>query len=768
MATLSILTGKCGCLREGTDHGFESTSSLYYCKDFSASYLFGISVRAENRSLSMALEGSMISSRNRFDVTAKVRKGKKHDYPWPDDIDPNITTGHLTFLSHFKPLTEKPKPVTLPFEKPLVDLEKKITEVRRMANETGLDFSDQIGALESKYKQALRELYTHLTPIQRLTIARHPNRPTVLDYILAITDKWVELHGDRAGYDDPAIVTGVGSMDGKTYMFIGHQKGRNTKENIARNFAMPTPHGYRKALRMMKYADHHGFPIITFVDTPGAFADLKSEELGQGEAIAHNLRTMFGLKVPVVTVVTGEGGSGGALAIACANKLFMLENSAFYVARFTFYGYSSLVFLMVCVFLKSLVATFLGPVLKHVLQYCGNLPKLLLSFKLMQAAERLRITAQEHYRLKIADGIIPEPLGGAHNDPLWTSQQIKLAITKAIQELASMDKKELLNHRRLKYRSIGGFQEGIPVDPEKRLNMKPSDNNMPKTADIESELESLKKVIEDGRSNPATIQAIEKLKQDVNMEINRVFISMGLQERLALIKSELSKVTNLHDHPPNRNLKEDIDEIMQEFKKNFSRPGAYLGLKYKLGKLKLVSRLIEIKEKGEKLMAEINQKVHPEIKEKMDLLKNAQEKLVRGDSTSKDLIEEVERAKKDLEEVLRSANLNIVGVTKRKVATSSADIRKKIGDLNEEIGQEIGKVINEAGLGGKLRELKVEIAKGSSAKDVEKLKAEIKEGILAASDVTALKEKVDNLREELSSLTGSVTEGRVGAKNGGW
>ncbi|KAG6725353.1 hypothetical protein I3842_02G029000 [Carya illinoinensis] len=733
MATLSILTGKCGSLREGTDHGFESTSSLYYCKDFSASYLFGISVRAENRSLSMALEGSMISSRNRFDVTAKVRKGKKHDYPWPDDIDPNITTGHLTFLSHFKPLTEKPKPVTLPFEKPLVDLEKKITEVRRMANETGLDFSDQIGALESKYKQALRELYTHLTPIQRLTIARHPNRPTVLDYILAITDKWVELHGDRAGYDDPAIVTGVGSMDGKTYMFIGHQKGRNTKENIAHNFAMPTPHGYRKALRMMKYADHHGFPIITFVDTPGAFADLKSEELGQGEAIAHNLRTMFGLKVPVVTVVTGEGGSGGALAIACANKLFMLENSAFYVAS------------------PEACAALLW-------KSSQAAPK---------AAERLRITAQEHYRLKIADGIIPEPLGGAHNDPLWTSQQIKLAITKAIQELASMDKKELLNHRRLKYRSIGGFQEGIPVDPEKRLNMKPSDNNMPKTADIESELESLKKVIEDGRSNPATIQAIEKLKQDVNMEINRVFISMGLQERLALIKSELSKVTNLHDHPPNCNLKEDIDEIMQEFKKNFSRPGAYLGLKYKLGKLKMVSRLIEIKEKGEKLMAEINQKVHPEIKEKMDLLKNAQEKLVRGDSTSKDLIEEVERAKKDLEEVLRSANLNIVGVTKRKVATSSADIRKKIGDLNEEIGQEIGKVINEAGLGGKLRELKVEIAKGSSAKDVEKLKAEIKEGILAASDVTALKEKVDNLRE-LSSLTGSVTEGRVGAKNGGW
>lgn len=248
-------------------------------------------------------------------IGAKLRKVKKHEYPWPENPDLNVKGGILSHLSPFKPLKEKPKPVTLEFEKPLLDLQKKIVDVRKMANETGLDFTDQISSLETKYEQALRDLYLHLTPIQRVNIARHPNRPTFLDHVFNITEKFVELHGDRGGYDDPAIVTGLGTIDGRSYMFIGHQKGRNTKENIARNFGMPTPHGYRKALRMMYYADHHGFPIVTFIDTPGAYADLKSEELGQGEAIAHNLRTMFGLKVPIVSIVIGEGGSGGALAI---------------------------------------------------------------------------------------------------------------------------------------------------------------------------------------------------------------------------------------------------------------------------------------------------------------------------------------------------------------------------------------------------------------------------------------------------------------------
>ncbi|KAK4418657.1 Acetyl-coenzyme A carboxylase carboxyl transferase subunit alpha, chloroplastic [Sesamum alatum] len=419
MTTLSLISGNCGRGRgEDSSSGYGWTSRL--ANELLASDTNGRLFRNLNGIWLKDLEGSRKRNGNGFRVSARVRKGKKHDYPWPDDINPD-SKAPLTYLSNFKPLKEKPKPVTLAFEKPLVDLEQKIIEVHRMADDTGLDFTDQINALELKYQQALKDLYTHLTPIQRLNIARHPNRPTVLDHILNITEKWVELHGDRAGYDDPAIVTGIGSIEGRSYMFIGHQKGRNTKENIMRNFAMPTPHGYRKALRMMKYADHHGFPIVTFVDTPGAFADLKSEELGQGEAIAHNLRAMFGLKVPVITIVTGEGGSGGALAIACANKLLMLENSAFYVAS------------------PEACAAILWKSSKAA-------PK---------AAEKLKITAQEHYKRRIADGIIPEPLGGAHADPVWTSLQIKDAILRQMEELTRMNAEELIRHRMLKFRMIG-------------------------------------------------------------------------------------------------------------------------------------------------------------------------------------------------------------------------------------------------------------------------------------------------------------------------
>ncbi|KAK9273652.1 hypothetical protein L1049_018462 [Liquidambar formosana] len=736
MTTLSLIAGNCGRGRGSDARSFEFGSHMYFGKEFFASDLLRSSLNRVNGVWLKDLEGYRIRSRNRFRVIAKVKKGKKHDYPWPDDIDPNISSGHLTYLSYFKPLAEKPKPVTLAFEKPLIDLEKKIIEVRRMADETGLDFSDQISSLENKYQQALKDLYTHLTPIQRLNIARHPNRPTVLDHIINITEKWVELHGDRAGYDDPAIVTGIGSIDGKSYMFIGHQKGRNTKENIARNFAMPTPHGYRKALRMMKYADHHGFPIVTFIDTPGAFADLKSEELGQGEAIAHNLRTMFGLKVPIVSVVTGEGGSGGALAIGCANKLFMLENSAFYVASPE---------ACAAILWKSSQAA----------------PK---------AAEKLRITAQEHYRLRIADGIIPEPLGGAHADPIWTSQQIKIAITQAMQELTKMSTEELLHHRMLKFRSIGGFQEGNPVDPERKRNMKPSDINTPKSDDLESELETLKKKILEakGQADPITSQAIEELKQDVDEEITNAFISMGLQEKLESLKLELSKAPN---HPPNQPLngalKEKADKIMQEFKHNLLQPGAYLGLKHKLQKLNMVGRLTQLKERSEKLKMEINQKVSAEVKAKIELLKNAQEKLSKGDPFDKNLVEEVESAKKELKEVLKSANLEIVGMAKRKTAPPP-DLEEQVAKVNKEIGKEIERVINVTGLGRKIDELKEEIAKGSSAGKIEKMEAEIKEGIVAALDSTALKEKVNNLGAELASPAETITEGKIAADNGRW
>ncbi|GMI99035.1 acetyl Co-enzyme a carboxylase carboxyltransferase alpha subunit [Hibiscus trionum] len=734
MATISLVAGSCGRGRGVEDGRFEFRTNSYFGKDFLASELLSSSFRRAVWYRSKGLKGSGNENGRRFSVVAKIKKGKKHDYPWPDNIDPDIKDGYLTYLSHFKPLDEKPKPVTLPFEKPLVDLEKKIIEVCRMADETGLDFTDQIGALENKYQQALKDLYTHLTPIQRLSIARHPNRPTALDHILNITEKWVELHGDRAGYDDPAMVTGIGTMDGKSYMFIGQQKGRNTKENIFRNFAMPTPHGYRKALRMMKYADHHGLPIITLVDTPGAYADLKSEELGQGEAIAHNLRAMFGLKVPIVTVVVGEGGSGGALAIACPNKLLMLENSVLYVAS------------------PEACAAILWKSSKAA-------PK---------AAEKLRITAQEHYRRKIADGIIPEPLGGAHADPVWTSQQIRLAITEAMDELTKMDTEELLRHRMLKFRSIGGFQEGKPVEPERKRNMKPSDATMLNAADIESDLEKLKKNILEAEvpSDPITEQAIEKLKQDVDKEVTRAFISMGLQEKLESLKLELSRTTG--NQTLNHNLKVKADKLMQEFKQNLSRPGAYLGLKQKLEKLSMVSRLIELKEKGAKLKTEINQKIPPEIKAKLEQLENAQANLSKGDPLDKDLVAEAVKAKKELIEVLKSANLEIVGVVKRKVANAAPELQEKIVSVKKEIDGEIERVINVAGLHGKIEELKAEMAKDSSSPKVEQLQTEIKEGIRASLDDTALKHKVENLRREFASSLEADIDDKVTAENGRW
>ncbi|KAL7233349.1 hypothetical protein ACSBR1_017052 [Camellia fascicularis] len=735
MTTVSLIAGNGVRGRGGEDLGSLFWSHLHFGNEFLASDSPISLFRNLNGIWWRDLGGSRIRRGCKFCVVAKVRKGKKHDYPWPDDIDPN-TSAPLTYLSYFKPMSEKPKPVTLAFEKPLVDLEKKIIEVRRMADETGLDFSDQISALENKYQQALKDLYMHLTPIQRLNIARHPNRPTVLDHIFNITEKWVELHGDRAGYDDPAIVTGIGSMDGKSYVFIGHQKGRNTKENIARNFAMPTPQGYRKALRMMKYADHHGIPIITFVDTPGAFADLKSEELGQGEAIAHNLRTMFGLKVPIVTVVTGEGGSGGALAIACANKLLMLENAAFYVASPE---------ACAAILWKSSQAA----------------PK---------AAEKLKITAQEHYRLRIADGIIPEPLGGAHADPVWASQQIKHTITQAMEELTKMDKEELLRHRMLKFRSIGvgGFQEGMPVDPKRKRSMKPSDINTT-TDDIVSDLENLKKKILEakGPSDPITIQTIEKLKQDLDQELYKAFISMGLQDKIEALKLELSKAPDHPtNHPLNRDLKEKADKIMLEFKQNLSRPGAYLGLKQKLEKLNMVSRLIDMKEKSEKLKEEINQRIPADIKAKKELLKKARERLSKGDPLDSELAEEVEKAKKELEEVLKSADLEIVGVIGRKGVFALPDLKENAVKVNEEISKEIERAVNETGLSRKIEMLREEAAKGSSSEKVKKLEAEIKEGIVSAMEVVALKEKVENLRAELESSTKAVTGGKVGADNG--
>jgi len=333
-----------------------------------------------------------------------------------------------TFLARFGPVRDKAmQPTTLDFEKPLLELDKRIKEVRKVAEENGVDVSQQIVELETRARQLRKETYSRLTPTQRLSVARHPNRPTCLDIILNITDKFVELHGDRAGLDDPAIVCGIGSMDGIPFLFIGHQKGRNTKENIRRNFGMPQPNGYRKALRFMRHADKFGIPIITLVDTPGAYAGKSAEELGQGEAIAVNLREMFGFRVPIISLVIGEGGSGGALAIGCANRNLIMENAVYYVASPE---------ACAAILWKSRAAA-------------GT------------ATEALRITAPELIRFGVMDDVVPEPLGGAHSDPASAFPHVKATLLATYAQYAGMSGEEIMLDRYAKFRKLGMFEEFV-------------------------------------------------------------------------------------------------------------------------------------------------------------------------------------------------------------------------------------------------------------------------------------------------------------------
>ena len=228
--------------------------------------------------------------------------------------------------------TSTRRPILLDFEKPLAELEARITQIRELAEENDVDVSGEIRQLESRAMQLRQEIFSSLTPAQRLQVARHPRRPSTLDYIQSITDEWIELHGDRGGADDPALVGGIGRLNGQPVVFLGHQKGRDTKDNVARNFGMASPGGYRKAMRLMEHADRFGMPIISFIDTPGAYPGPEGERLGQGEAIAYNLREMFRLEVPIICTVIGEGGSGGALGIGVAERLLMFEHSVYYVA----------------------------------------------------------------------------------------------------------------------------------------------------------------------------------------------------------------------------------------------------------------------------------------------------------------------------------------------------------------------------------------------------------------------------------------------------
>ncbi|NEP02170.1 MAG: acetyl-CoA carboxylase carboxyltransferase subunit alpha [Symploca sp. SIO2E9] len=313
----------------------------------------------------------------------------------------------------------------LDFEKPLVDLEKRINQIRQLAEENEVDVSDQIRQLEARAGQLRQEIFSSLSPAQRLQLARHPRRPSTLDYIQAISDQWFELHGDRCGYDDPALVGGMGRLEGHPVVMLGHQKGRDTKDNVARNFGMASPGGYRKAMRLMEHANRFGLPILTFIDTPGAWAGVKAEELGQGEAIAYNLREMFRLDVPIICTVIGEGGSGGALGIGVGDRLLMLEHAVYTVAT------------------PEACAAILWKD----------------SSKAPQAASALKITSWDLQELGIVDQILTEPLGGAHSEPLAAASILKQALVQNLEMLTQMNPGERRELRYQKFRSIGVFTE---------------------------------------------------------------------------------------------------------------------------------------------------------------------------------------------------------------------------------------------------------------------------------------------------------------------
>jgi acetyl-CoA carboxylase carboxyl transferase subunit alpha len=322
------------------------------------------------------------------------------------------------------PVTEK-KPFLLEFEKPLAELQQRIDRIRELAEENNVDVSSQIRQLETKYVQLRDEIFSSLTPAQRLQLARHPRRPSTLDYIQAICDEWIELHGDRGGKDDPALVGGVGRLADMPVVLLGHQKGRDTKDNVLRNFGMAAPAGYRKAMRLMEHAHRFGMPIITFIDTPGAYPGIEGEELGQGEAIAYNLREMFRLDVPIICTVIGEGGSGGALGIGVGDRLMMFEHSVYTVAS------------------PEACAAILWKD----------------ASKASQAAEALKITAKDLKQLGILDNILPEPLGGAHADSVRAASILKDAILRNLTELKSLRPEQLRALRYQKFRQMGMFVE---------------------------------------------------------------------------------------------------------------------------------------------------------------------------------------------------------------------------------------------------------------------------------------------------------------------
>lgn len=312
----------------------------------------------------------------------------------------------------------------LDFEKPISELESKLTDMKELAKTSDVDVSDAVNQLEKKILKLKKETFSNLTRWQRVQLSRHPDRPYTLDYIYEITNDFIELHGDRTVKDDKAMVGGFGTIGSETVMFIGQQKGRSTKQRQMRNFGMANPEGYRKALRLMKMAEKFNKPIVTLIDTPGAFPGLEAEERGQGEAIARNLKEMTMLKVPVICIIIGEGASGGALGIAIGDKVFMMENTWYSV---------------------------ISP------ESCSSILWRSWDYK-EQAAEALKLTADDMLKNNLIDGIIKEPLGGAHTDLNKASAELKRVILKELKILSAKKPEQRINERIDKFSSMGSYK----------------------------------------------------------------------------------------------------------------------------------------------------------------------------------------------------------------------------------------------------------------------------------------------------------------------
>ena len=318
----------------------------------------------------------------------------------------------------------------LEFERPLEELETKIDELKRISDGKDIDISSDIKKLEKKVRDLRSDIFSSLTPWQKTLTARHPDRPYTLDYINMMTSDFIELHGDRRYSDDPAIVAGMAKINDMPVIVIGHQKGRGTKERIYRNFGQPHPEGYRKALRIMKLAEKFKRPVITFIDTPGAYPGIGAEERGQAEAIAVNLMEMSRLRTPVISIVIGEGGSGGALALSVSDRLYMLEHSCF-----------SVISPEGCAAILWKKESDLG------------------TEDFSRAADAWKMTAQDLLNFKVIDGIIPEPLGGAHRDPEMTAKTITECILSAYEELKTKTPGKLIEERYRRFRKMGSFIE---------------------------------------------------------------------------------------------------------------------------------------------------------------------------------------------------------------------------------------------------------------------------------------------------------------------